>query len=336
MTALLEVRDLRVHFTVGGGLFRPPRGVVRAVDGVSFELQRREVLALVGESGCGKTTIARSILGLAPITDGQIALDGAALDLSGAERTPDFRRRVQMVFQDPYDSLNPRRSILQTLSLPLKVLGMRDRAALRAECARLLDQVGLSPGAEFLDRYPHQFSGGQRQRIGIARALAVKPELIVADEAVSALDISIRAQVLALMRRLQQELSLAYLFITHDLGVVRSLADRVMVMYLGRVVEEGPTDAVFALPRHPYTRALLAASPLPDPRKARARTAEVVAGEIPSPLNPPSGCHFHPRCPVAIDRCRSVAPALEAHGPTRAACHRAGEAEALIHAARTG
>lgn len=324
MTALLDVRDLKVHFPLSAGAFRRSPGSVKAVDGVSFSIARGEVVALVGESGCGKTTVARSILGLNHVTEGSILLDGRDV---GKTREADFRKRVQMVFQDPFESLNPRRTVLQTLSLPLKANRIVDKSGLRDECTRLLDQVGLSPGAAFLDRYPHQFSGGQRQRIGIARALATRPELVVADEAVSALDISIRAQVLALMRRLQRDLDLSYLFITHDLGVVRSLADRVIVMYLGRVVEEGTTDDVFRMSRHPYTRALLAASPLPDPGKARNRVRPPIKGEVPSPVKPPSGCRFHPRCPLAIDRCRTEVPLLRVFDDRRVACHRAEEAE---------
>jgi len=329
MTDLLRVENLKVHFPVNVGAFRKSPGAVKAVDGVSFAIPQGRVVALVGESGCGKTTVARTILGLNHITAGRITLNGEDVAAQGAKRTPEFRRKVQMVFQDPYESLNPRRTVVQSLSVPLRANAIVPRAEFGAESARLLDMVGLSPGAAFLNRYPHQFSGGQRQRVGIARAIAVRPDLIVADEAVSALDISIRAQVLTLMRRLQQDLGLAYLFISHDLGVVRSLSDHVMVMYLGRVVEEGATQDLFDTAAHPYTRSLLSASPIPDPVAARARKRVPLTGEVPSPINPPSGCHFHPRCPMAIDRCRSEAPELRAVGPLKTACHRAEEVLAL-------
>lgn len=334
MTPLLEVNDLKVHYPLSGGAFRPAPGTVRAVDGVSFSVGRGEVVAVVGESGCGKTTLARSILGLAHVTSGGVSLSGKSVTSRGTQRDDDFRRRVQMVFQDPFESLNPRRTILQTLSLPLRANAVVPQAQVRKEAIRLLDMVGLSPGADFLERYPHQFSGGQRQRVGIARAIAVRPELVVADEAVSALDISVRAQVLALMRRLQQDLGLSYLFITHDLGVVRSLADRVLVMYLGQVIEEGGTDDVFRLPRHPYTRALLAASPIPDPQRARLRRRVPLTGEVPSAINPPTGCRFHTRCPMASARCREEVPALRRFGDTRAACHYAEQAEPRRNEAR--
>jgi oligopeptide/dipeptide ABC transporter ATP-binding protein len=324
MTDLLSVDGLKVHFPLTGGAFRSPVGTVRAVDGVSFSIRHGEVVALVGESGCGKTTVARSILGLTHVTEGSIRLTGQ--EVGEGKRSTDFRKRVQMVFQDPFESLNPRRTIFGTLTLPLKANRIVGKGQFRTECTRLLDQVGLSPGSAYLDRYPHQFSGGQRQRVGIARALATRPELVVADEAVSALDISIRAQVLALMRSLQAELKLSYLFITHDLGVVRSLADRVLVMYLGQVVEEGTTEALFRLPRHPYTRTLLAASPIPDPEAAKTRRRTPISGEVPSAINPPAGCRFHPRCPLVIDRCRTEAPTLRQIGELKTACHRAEEA----------
>lgn len=324
----LRVEDLRVHFPFGSELFGKPKGVVRAVDGVSFALRRGEVVGLVGESGCGKTTVARSLLGLVPITEGRIIWrDRDLVRMRAADRRR-VRRNIQMVFQDPFDSLNPRRTVFQTLEQPLNHHAIVQRAGLREEVVRLLDMVGMSPGAAYLNRYPHQLSGGQRQRICIARAISLRPSLVVADEAVSALDISIRAQILTLLRRLQSDLGLGYLFITHDLGVVRSLCDRVIVMYLGKIVEEGTTEDIFRLPRHPYTRALLAASPISDPVRARARHHKPVLGDVPSPSSPPAGCHFHPRCAVAREICSVNAPVLTtfpvAH---RAACHFADEAE---------
>jgi oligopeptide/dipeptide ABC transporter ATP-binding protein len=329
MKTLLQIDGLKVHFPIGGGLFRRPQGYVHAVDDISVSLKPCEVVGLVGESGCGKTTVARAIMGLVEVTEGKILLDEKEISkVSGADRR-EYYLQVQMVFQDPFDSLNPRKTIFQTLAQPLRIHNIVPPSQVRMETAQLLDRVGLSPGQAFLDRYPHQFSGGQRQRICIARAIAVRPHLVLADEALSALDISIRAQVLNLMRQLQAELDLAYLFITHDLGVVRSLCDRVLVMYLGQVVEEGESEEIFTLPRHPYTVALLAASPpLPDPMKARNRQKIVLGGDVPSPVDPPAGCRFHPRCPVAEDICgREVPSILNVDGGHRSACHFADEAE---------
>ena len=327
MPPLLEVQDLVVRFPVGGGLLRRGRGQVHALSGVSLSVEPGEVVAVVGESGCGKTTLARSILGLVRPTEGAIRFRGEPIGAGDEAAAHRYRRHVQMVFQDPFDSLNPRKTVLQTLALPLSVHDIVPRAEIRREAARLLNLVGLSPGEAFLDRYPHQFSGGQRQRICIARAIAVRPQLIVADEAVSALDISIRAQILSLLRRLRDELGLAYLFITHDLGVVRSLCDRVVVMYLGQIVEEGPTEAIFARPRHPYTTGLINACPIADPVLARARKVPPLTGDPPSPVSPPSGCRFHTRCPVARDRCAVDPPAAMAFATgQRASCHFAAEA----------
>ncbi len=327
MPSLLEIRNLEVHFPVGGGWLSAPRAVVHAVDGVSLHVRPGESVAVVGESGCGKTTLARAVLGLNQPTGGSIRFrDVDLLAARTAQQMRTCRREIQMIFQDPFDSLNPRKTVLQTLAQPLRIHRIVPRLQIRAEVIRLLDMVGLSPGESYLGRYPHQFSGGQRQRICIARAIALQPALVVADEAVSALDISIRAQILALLQKLQGELGLSYLFITHDLGVVRSFCERVVVMYLGHVVEEGPTEQIFQRPRHPYTIALLQACPLADPVVARKRAAAPLAGDIPSPISPPKACRFHTRCPMAQDICRAVAPPLVyCGGGQTSRCHFAGE-----------
>ena len=315
---LLEATDLSVHFPVEGS--RSAR--VRAVDGVSLSIGQGEIVAVVGESGCGKTTLARSLIGLAPLTTGRIRFDGQDSDPRDAGELRRLRRRIQMVFQDPFDSLNPRKTVLATLSQPLRIVRSMNPAQCRREAERLLDLVGLSPGERYLERYPHQFSGGQRQRIGIARAIAVAPSLVIADEAVSALDISIRAQILTLLARLREQLALSYLFITHDLGVVRSFADRTIVMYLGKVVEEGETEALFRAPAHPYTAALIAACPIPDPVAARSQPFVPLEGDVPSPVDPPPGCRFHTRCPIVRDVCRTVEPTTVDVGVAgRVACH---------------
>ena len=317
---LLEVRDLVKHFSVGGGMFGGRAGTVRAVDGVSFVLRRGETLGLVGESGCGKTTTGRCILQLERQTSGQVIFEGRELGaLSEAELRP-VRRRVQVIFQDPYASLNPRMTVGQILAEPLAVHGLvPDRAGRRARVRDLLTRVGLLP--QHADRYPHQMSGGQRQRVGIARALAVEPTLIVCDEPVSALDVSIQAQIINLLEDLQAELALTYLFIAHDLAVVRHISDRVAVMYLGKIVEITDRRELYDNPVHPYTKALLAAVPIPDPVLEAKRTHSVLMGEVPSPLNPPPGCVFHPRCPIAVDRCRGEVPPLREVTPGHwAAC----------------
>ena len=317
---LLEARSLARHYEVSRGLFRE-KGLVRALDGVSFALREGETLAVVGESGCGKSTLARAVTMIERPTAGELALAGE--DVVRADRATLKRLRplVQMVFQNPYASLNPRKKVGTLLEEPLAINSDLDAGA-RQEAARaMMARVGLRP--EHYPRYPHMFSGGQRQRIAVARALMLHPRLVVADEPVSALDVSIQAQVLNLLMDLQRDLGMAYLFISHNLQVVRHIADTVLVMYLGKIVEEGPKDAIFARPAHPYTRALLASTPSLRGRARRERI--VLEGELPSPLRPPSGCAFHTRCPHAIARCRTETPALEALGAVRVACLRAVE-----------
>ncbi len=315
---LLEVRDLVMHYRSSGllGGSGPP---VRAVDGVSFTLARGETLGLVGESGCGKTSVGRTLLRLQNPTSGQALLDGEDLFALGTRELRLRRRRMQMVFQDPYGSLNPRLTIGDSVAEGLEIHRLARGDELKARVARLLEEVGLD--RSYSARYPHEFSGGQRQRIGIARALAVEPDLIVCDEPVSALDVSVQAQVLNLLIDLQNARGLAYLFIAHDLAVVRQIAHRVAVMYLGRIVETGPTEAILAEPKHPYTVALRSAVPEPDPTREQNRI--VLAGDPPSPANPPSGCPFHPRCfhPKKDVRCVSDRPELRIVGGSMAACH---------------
>jgi len=318
---LLEVQHLVKHFPVGGGVLSGPRAVVRAVDDVSFSIRRGETVGLVGESGCGKTTTGRCILQLERPTSGRIVFDGVDLTTLDDHALRTVRRRVQVIFQDPYSSLNPRMTIGQILAEPIKVHGLvPDKAARAARVRQLLEQVGLAP--QHAQRYPHQLSGGQRQRVGIARALAMEPALIVCDEPVSALDVSIQAQIINLLEDLQSRLGLTYLFIAHDLSVVRHISDRVVVMYLGKIVEVTDRRALYEEPLHPYTRALLSAVPIPDPALEARREHTVLRGEVPSPVNPPSGCVFHPRCPIAVARCSAEVPALrEIRQDHRAACH---------------
>ncbi|MFZ4530849.1 MAG: ABC transporter ATP-binding protein [Alsobacter sp.] len=316
---ILEVNDLKKHFPLGGGLFGGSKGYVYAVDGVSFRIHRGETLALVGESGCGKSTVGRSVLRLVAPTAGQVVLDGQRIDDLSAGKLRPLRRRVQVVFQDPFSSLNPRLRVRDVLAEPIRNFGLaKDGAELDARIAALMDKVGLPRDA--VNRWPHEFSGGQRQRVGIARALASEPDLIVCDEAVSALDVSVQAQIVNLLQDLQRELGLAMLFISHDLAIVEHMTHRVAVMYLGRIVETGPKAALFARPMHPYTEALLSAVPVPDPDAKRQRI--ILGGDVPSPVKPPPGCHFHARCRYAFDRCRIEAPQSRTVGEGHlAACH---------------
>jgi oligopeptide transport system ATP-binding protein len=323
--ALIELRGLRKYFPVTKGtLFERTVGQIKAVDDVSFAVRRGETLGLVGESGCGKSTIGRCILKLDAPSAGAVFLDGRDIATFDRQETLAYRRRVQAVFQDPFSSLNPRMTVAEIVAEPLIVHEIeRTRAALDGRVRELLDHCGLS--ARLADRYPHEMSGGQRQRVGIARALALRPDFILCDEAVSALDVSIQAQIIRLLEDLRDEFGLTYLFIGHDLSVVRHICHRVAVMYLGKLVEISESDALFDRPRHPYTQALLSAIPVPDPVTERAREHQVIAGEIPSPMNPPSGCVFHPRCPIGDETCRREVPELrELAIEHQAACLKVG------------
>lgn len=307
---LLEVKDLKMHFPVGGGfLSRQPMGYVKAVDGINFTVKRGETLGLVGESGCGKTTTGRCILQLYKPTSGQVIFDGQELTSLKTKQMRAMRREMQVIFQDPYSSLNPRMTAGNIIGEPLIVHDLvSSKAEYREKVADLLTNVGLNP--YMADRFPHEFSGGQRQRIGVARALSVSPKFIVADEPVSALDVSIQAQIINLLEDLQEQYNLTYLFIAHDLSVVRHISDRVGVMYLGHMVELAERNEIYRNPSHPYTKALLSAVPIPDPVLDAQRERVLLTGEVPSPLNPPSGCVFHPRCPVANDTCSQLLPEL--------------------------
>ncbi len=321
---LLSVRDLRVSFPVFGGVLRHKVAEVRAVDGVSFDLHRGEVLGLVGESGSGKTTVGRAILNIIRFMSPEAQLGGSvffrtengAVDLNGLGRRAmrPFRSEIAMIFQDPYSSLNPRMTVRQIVEGPLAIHSSLSRAERRTRVLELLERVGLQP--DYAGRYPHEFSGGQRQRIGIARALATRPKLIIADEPVSALDVSVQAQVINLMQELKDEFGLTYLFIAHDLSVVHHISDRIAVMYLGSIAELGDARAVYSAPRHPYAKALLSAVPVPDPRADHADRIQL-EGDIPTPMAKPSGCGFRTRCPIAVERCAREVPPLEDHGGGR-------------------
>jgi oligopeptide/dipeptide ABC transporter ATP-binding protein len=322
VTALLDVKNLVKHFVADRSMFGRPTAFIRAVDGVSFSVDAGETLALVGESGCGKSTVSRLVLRLIEPDSGHISFEGRDLLALDANELRAFRRDAQIIFQDPYASLNPRMTVSQILSEPLALQDLVPPPRRRERVEELLRLVGLEP--RFARRYPHEFSGGQRQRIAIARALAVEPKLIICDEPVSALDVSIRSQILNLLRDLQDRLGLAYIFVSHDLAVVKHIADRVAVMNLGGIVETADARALFASPRHPYSRALLSAIPVPKPQAKRSRI--VLQGEMPSALNPPPGCRFHTRCPYVIDRCRVEPPQLKANAAGHlTACHRTDE-----------
>ncbi len=314
---LLQVDNLHVHFPIKAGLLQRTMGDVKAVNGVSFNVARGEALGIVGESGCGKTTVARAILRLVDATNGHVSYDGVDVTtLTGHQLAP-FRRKVQAIFQDPFSSLNPRNTTLEIIAEPLRVHALAQGDGIKQRVAQLLDLCELP--ARFMELYPHEMSGGQRQRVGIARALAMEPELIICDEAVSALDVSIQAQIINLLGRLQTELGLSYVFIGHDLSVVRHLCNRVAVMYLGRVMEIADSESLFSSPQHPYTKALLDAVPDPDPFTEAQREVEPLQGEVPNPSDPPSGCVFHTRCPAAMPQCSQIVPALTALTPTQSA-----------------
>ena len=317
--SLLELKSLKVHFPVKSGLFTRPKEFVRAVDDVSFTIAPGETVGLVGESGCGKTTLGRAVIRLVEATDGSILFEGEEITRMRGAALRTRRRKFQMIFQDPYGSLNPRAKVGSIIGEALDIHRLAPTADLRRQRVdRLLQDVGLD--ASHAGRYPHEFSGGQRQRIGIARALAVEPKLIVCDEPVSALDVSVQAQIVNLLRDLQEEHGIAYLFVAHDLAVVRHLSRRILVMYLGRIVEEGEAKSVCQSPKHPYTQALISAVPIVDPDSKRKRI--ILAGDVPSPIHPPGGCPFHPRCPVAEARCKTEVPPLrELETDRRVACH---------------
>ncbi|MBU8537968.1 ABC transporter ATP-binding protein [Falsiroseomonas tokyonensis] len=304
---LLQVNDLKKHFPIHGGFFGGVTAKVYAVDGISFDIAKGETLSLVGESGCGKSTVGKALLRLFPLTDGQVILDGQRIDDMPSGTLRPLRRRMQVVFQDPFSSLNPRMRVRDILAEPIRNFGLaKNSADLEARLAALMDKVRLPRDA--VNRWPHEFSGGQRQRIGIARALAGEPDLIICDEAVSALDVSVKAQIVNLLQDLQKELGLAMLFISHDLAIVEHMTHRVAVMYLGKIVEVAPRRSLFGAPKHPYTEALLSAVPQPTPGIQRQRI--ILKGDVPSPINPPKGCRFHTRCPYAFDRCRVEEPVL--------------------------
>jgi oligopeptide transport system ATP-binding protein len=317
---LVEIRDLYKYFPIRAGLMSRHVADVKAVDGIDFTIDAGETLGLVGESGSGKTTVGRMLLHLLPATKGEILYDGADITKMNAVQIRRLRRQIQIIFQDPFASLNPRMTVGDIIAEPLQIHGIARGKAAQTRVQELLSLVGLRPYSA--NRYPHEFSGGQRQRVGIARALAVDPKFIVCDEPVSALDVSIQAQVINLLEDLQKQLGLTYLFIAHDLSVVRHISTRVAVMYVGKIVEVASRDDLYARPLHPYTQALLSAIPIPDPDVERRRKRIVLSGDIPSPVSPPSGCRFHTRCPVAFERCTTEIPAFKSYGNGHfAACH---------------
>jgi oligopeptide transport system ATP-binding protein len=317
---LLEVRHVKKYFPIRQGVMQREVARVHAVDDVSFAVREGETLGLVGESGCGKSTLGRTIVRLLQPTDGEIIFDGQPIQRLGTRRLRPLRREMQMVFQDPYASLNPRKRVGTIVSDPMRIHNLGSRSEQKRRVNEILETVGLSP--EHYNRFPHEFSGGQRQRIGIARALALRPKMIVADEPVSALDVSIQSQMLNLLDDLQNEFNLTYIFIAHDLGVVRHVSDRIAVMYLGKIVELAPADELYVRPIMPYSEALLSAVPIPDPDLAEKRERIVLEGDVPSPINPPSGCRFHPRCRYATDVCKQIEPPLVDYGSGHlAACH---------------
>jgi oligopeptide/dipeptide ABC transporter ATP-binding protein len=331
---LVQANHLVKHFPVmSGSFFSRQTGSVHAVDDVSLTIPAGRTVGLVGESGCGKSTVGRLLLRLIDLTSGSIAFDGQEITRASSSELQAMRRRMQIVFQDPHSSLNPRRTVGEIITRPLIIHGVASKRDAEAQAGALLEQVGLQPDMQ--DRYPHEFSGGQRQRIGIARALALRPSFIVLDEPTSSLDVSVQAQILNLLNDLKRDLGLTYLFISHNLNVVEYFCDTTVVMYLGRIVEEGPSDAVLSEPLHPYTRALVSAVLVPEVGKQRERL--VLKGDVPSPINPPSGCRFHTRCPWAMDVCKSVDPPLQEHSPgRRVACHLFGGVSSSVRASEKG
>jgi oligopeptide/dipeptide ABC transporter ATP-binding protein len=317
---LLRVTDLRKHFPINNGLLGGQTGTTKAVDGVSFSVNKGETFSIVGESGCGKSTTGMCLNRLIEPTSGEIIFNGQQVMNKSYQQLREVRKDMQVIFQDPYSSLNPKHTIKQIVSEPLVINGIGSKSEREDRVASLLQLVGL--GSHYLDRYPHEFSGGQRQRIGIARALALNPKLIICDEPVSALDVSIQSQILNLLEELQQKLGLTYIFISHDLSVVEHISERVAVMYLGRIVEQGPREEIFENPQHPYTKALLSSVPMADPKRKKNKQRIILKGDVPSPKNPPKGCHFHTRCPISIDSCSETYPEMSVIGNGhRAACH---------------